>query len=87
VRLTDYTTTISYKEGNPVAESEVRDELGRINDFEMVPFVPIEQLTPTTSLQLDVYFDGSSSCLRCSASSDDHVDVFLSAAYSNGVNR
>ncbi|BGP10757.1 ferroxidase fet3 [Rhodotorula toruloides] len=56
----NYTTTISYKDGNPVAESEVRNELGRINDFDMVPFVPMEQLTPTTSLQLDVYFDAFS---------------------------
>ncbi|BGP27055.1 ferroxidase fet3 [Rhodotorula toruloides] len=54
----NYTTTISYMDGNPVAESEVRNELGRINDFEMVPFVPMEQLTPTTSLQLDVFLSG-----------------------------
>jgi len=61
VPLADYTTTISYGEGNPTAESGFRNELGLMEDHLFVPLVVEEQFVPTTSLELDVWFDGASS--------------------------
>ncbi|BGP42823.1 ferroxidase fet3 [Rhodotorula kratochvilovae] len=53
----NYTTTISYGEGNPIAEAGYRDELGLMEDHLLVPLVVEEQFVPTTSLELDVWFD------------------------------
>ncbi|TNY21325.1 laccase [Rhodotorula diobovata] len=53
----NYTTTISYGEGNPTAPSGYRDQLGLMEDHLMVPIVAEEQYVPTTELELDVYFD------------------------------
>ncbi|GAA5995608.1 multicopper oxidase [Rhodotorula paludigena] len=53
----NYTATLSYGAGNPVAEEGVQDELGLMQDHLLVPVVVEEQFTPTTSLELDVWFD------------------------------
>lgn len=53
----NYTATLSYASGNPVAPEETRDVLGLMTDHLMVPVEVIEEFTPTTSLELDVWFD------------------------------
>ncbi|GAA5986611.1 hypothetical protein JCM11641_005166 [Rhodosporidiobolus odoratus] len=53
----NYTSTISYGQGNPVAAEDVRNELGLMQDHLMVPVEALEQFSPTQSLELDVWFD------------------------------
>ncbi|GAA6063031.1 hypothetical protein JCM10212_001010 [Sporobolomyces blumeae] len=54
---TNYTSTISYGDNNPTAPAETRDVLELMQDHLMVPIVKEEQFTPTTALELDVWFD------------------------------
>ncbi|GAA5832084.1 hypothetical protein JCM11251_002812 [Rhodosporidiobolus azoricus] len=53
----NYTASISYGDSNPMAAEETRDELGLMTDHLMVPVEVVEQFTPSTSLELDVWFD------------------------------
>ncbi|GAA5964502.1 hypothetical protein JCM8115_003900 [Rhodotorula mucilaginosa] len=54
----NYTASISYGSGNPMAPAETRDTLDEImDDFNMVPIVVQPQLVPNTDVELDVYFD------------------------------
>ncbi|GAA5959158.1 hypothetical protein JCM21900_001410 [Sporobolomyces salmonicolor] len=53
----NYTSTISYGESNPTAETEVRDVLSLMQDNLLVPVTVQEQFTPTRSLELDIWFD------------------------------
>ncbi|GAA6021208.1 hypothetical protein JCM11491_001607 [Sporobolomyces phaffii] len=55
--VVNYTSSISYGEGLPMAPAETRDELTLMQDHLMVPIVAEEQFTPTRSLELDVFFD------------------------------
>ncbi|GAA5939105.1 uncharacterized protein JCM15063_004427 [Sporobolomyces koalae] len=55
--VVNYTSSISYGEGLPMAPAETRDELTLMQDHLMVPIIKEEQFTPTKSLELDVYFD------------------------------
>jgi iron transport multicopper oxidase len=53
----DYTSSISYGEGLPMAPAETRDELGLMQDHLMVPIVAEEQFAPTREIPLNVWFD------------------------------
>lgn len=60
----DYTSSVSYAAGNPMAPAETRgmELMELMDDFNMVPIVAQPQLIPNTHTELDVWFDGEKTC-------------------------
>ncbi|GAA6012942.1 hypothetical protein JCM8202_002959, partial [Rhodotorula sphaerocarpa] len=54
----NYTSSVSYADGNPMAPAETPEHLDLpVDDFHMVPIVAQPQLIPNRNLELDVFFD------------------------------
>lgn len=55
--MVDYTATISYGAGNPVAETTTIESYDFFNDMEMKPLVPIGQAPADVDIPLVFGFD------------------------------